>query len=40
MEALIVKYEQAQVGRSFRAFMGKEKIILADKILLSISYRH
>jgi dihydroorotate dehydrogenase/ferredoxin len=39
MEALIEKYKQAEAGRSFRAFMGKERIGLADKLALPARLR-
>jgi dihydroorotate dehydrogenase/Pyruvate/2-oxoacid:ferredoxin oxidoreductase delta subunit len=39
LEALIEKYKQAEAARSFRAFMGKERIGLADKLALPARLR-
>jgi dihydroorotate dehydrogenase (fumarate) len=39
LEALIEKYKQAEAGRSFRVFMGKERIGLADKLALPAKLR-
>jgi len=39
MEALIEKYKQAEAGRSFRAFMQKERIGLADKLAMPAKLR-
>jgi dihydroorotate dehydrogenase/ferredoxin len=39
LEALIEKYKQAEAGRSFRAFMQKERIGLADKLAMPARLR-
>jgi len=39
LEALIEKYKQAEAGRSFRAFMGKQRIGLTDKLAMPVKLR-
>ena len=40
LEALIEKHKQAEAGRSFRAFMQKERIGLADKLAIPAKLRN
>ena len=39
LEALIEKYKHAEAGRSFRAFMGKERIGLVDRLAMPARLR-
>jgi ferredoxin len=39
LEALIEKHKRAEAGRSFRAFMQKERIGLADKLAMPAKLR-
>lgn len=39
LKALVQKYEHAEAGRSFRAFMSKERIGLADRLAMPARLR-